>query len=171
MAMTSPAALHGGPFGFMRRFAEEMDHLFDEFGMGAGMHIPSAVTRGREMLRRESGLVPADWSPRVDVLRREGQIVFRADLPGMSKDDIKVEVKDNALTLQGERKHAKKEEREGYFYSECSHGCFYRALPLPEGADASKATAEFHNGVLEVAIPMPKQAETQTRRVEVREKK
>ena len=87
------------------------------------------------------------------MLEREGQVVVRADLPGMSKDDIKVEVSDGLLTIQGERKNEKKEEREGYCYSECSFGTFYRAIPLPEGAEASKATADFRNGVLEVTVP------------------
>ena len=71
------------------------------------------------------------------------------------------------LTIQGERKHEKKEEREGYCYSECSYGSFYRAIPLPEGAEASKATADFHNGVLEVTVPAPSRPEPKARRVEV----
>ena len=60
--------------------------------------------------------------------------MVRADLPGMSKEDIKVEVTDGVITIQGERKQEKKEEREGYSYSECSYGSFYRSIPLPEGA-------------------------------------
>ena len=139
----------------MRRFAEEMDHLFEDFGFGSGSRLPSALTRGRELLRREAGLIPAEWSPRVDIQERDGQLVVRADLPGLSKDDIKVEIKEDMLSIQGERKQEKKEEREGYFYNECSYGSFYRAVPLPEGVDASKATAEFHNGVLEIAMPAP----------------
>ena len=75
--------------------------------------------------------------------------------PGLSKDDIKVEITEDMLSIQGERKQEKKEEREGYFYNECSYGSFYRAVPLPEGVDASKATAEFRNGVLEIAMPAP----------------
>ena len=170
-APATPAAAHGHPFAFMRRFADEMDHLFEDFGFSSGMRLPSPLTRGWEMLRRESGLVPAEWSPRVDVLHREGQVLFRADLPGLSKDDVKVEINNDMLTIQGERKHEKKEEREGYVYSECSHGTFFRAIPIPEGADASKATAEFRNGVLEVAMPAPQRPEQKTRRLEVRELK
>ena len=117
------------------------------------------------------GSSSAEWSPEVDVKEQDGRLLVRADLPGLSKDDIKVEVTDDTLTIQGERKEEKKEEREGYSYSECSYGRFYRAIPLPEGADTTKATAEFHNGVLEVGIPMPRLPEPQARRVEVREKK
>ena len=75
------------------------------------------------------------------------------------------------ITIRGERKQEKTERREGYSYSECSYGSFYRAIPLPEGADASKATAEFRNGVLEVTMPSPRRPESQARRLEIQEKK
>jgi HSP20 family protein len=168
---TVPMMSHGSPFTFLRRFAREMDHLFDDFGVESGWHMPRFLGRGRELLRREAGFIPAEWSPQVDVLEREGQFVVRADLPGMSKDDIKVEVSNDLLTIQGERKQEKKEEREGYCYSECSHGSFYRTIPLPAGADASKATADFRNGVLEVSVPAPTRPEPKARQVEVREAK
>jgi HSP20 family protein len=163
-AAPSPWAEH--PFAFMRRFAEEMDRLFDEFGL----RMPRLVGRGRELLRREAGPIPAEWSPRIDVKERDGRLVVRADLPGLSKDDIKVEVTDDQLTIRGERQQEKKEEREGYSYSECSYGSFYRAIPLPEGVEASKATAEFRDGVLEVAMPAPRPKAAPARRVEVQEK-
>jgi len=148
-----------------------MDHLFEDFGLEPTWHLPRFFSRGRELVRREVGIVPAEWSPRVDVLERAGQFVVRADLPGLSKEDIKVEVSDNMITIQGERKHEKKEERDGYCYSECSFGSFYRTIPLPEGADASKATADFRKGVLEVTVPAPSRPEPKSRRVEVGEGK
>lgn len=155
------------PFTLMRRFAEDMDRIFEDFGFGAEMRTPAFMGRARE-----AADVPAEWSPRVEVQRREGQLVVRADLPGLTKDDIKVEVTRDALTIQGERKAESKEEREGYSYSECSYGRFYRSIPMPEGVDPSKVTADFKNGVLEVGIPAPPQAdaESQARRIEVREK-
>ena len=167
----APLMSNGSPFAFMRRFAREMDRLFEDFGLESGFHMPRFLTRGRELLRREAGFVPAEWSPRIDVLEREGQFVVRADLPGLSKDDIKVEVSDDLITIQGERKHEKKEEREGYCYSECSYGSFYRAIPLPEGADASKATAEFRKGVLEITVPAPSSPQPKARPLEIREGK
>jgi len=172
----APMTSDAHPFPFMRRFAREMDRLFEEFGLESGLHLPRLhlprfLSRGHELLRREAGFIPAEWSPRVDVLEREGQFVVRADLPGLSKEDIKVEVSDDLITIQGERKHEKKEEREGYCYSECSFGSFYRAIPLPEGADASKATADFRKGVLEITVPAPSRPEPKARRLEVREGK
>ncbi len=109
------------------------------------------------------------WSPRVDVVEREGEFVVHADLPGMTKEDVNVAVTDGMLTIEGERKWDKKEERQGYAYSECRYGSFYRCIPLPEGADTTKATAEFRKGVLEVTMPTAPRPEQKLHRVEVRE--
>jgi HSP20 family protein len=191
----APVTSHGSPFAFMRRFAEEMDHLFEDFGVetkwnlpgfssatklplglrsfdiDTKWHLPKLLGRGRELLGREAGVVPAVWAPKVEVLEREGQLVIRADLPGLSKDDVKVEIADGVITIEGERKQEKKEEREGYYYCECGYGSFYRAIPIPEGAEAAKATADFHQGVLEVVVPVPARPESKARRLEVREVK
>ena len=166
-----PAARTGNPFEFMHRLSEEMDRAFDRIMEDFGPRMPRLLGRGRELLRREAGLIPAEWSPRVDVLRREGQLVVRADIPGLARDDLKVEVTDELLTIQGERTREKEEKEAGYAYRECDYGSFYRAIPLPEGVDASKATAEFRDGVLEVAMPASPRPGPQARRLEVREKK
>jgi HSP20 family protein len=168
---SSLAMRAGSPFAFIRRFAEEMDRLVEDFGVEHGLHMPSFFSRGHELLRREAGLTAAEWSPHVDVLERDGKIVVRADLPGLSKEDVTVEVTDDALTIRGERKQEKKEERAGYYYNECSYGSFYRSIPLPEGVDTAKATAEFRNGVLEIALPAPTHPAPDARRVEIREGK
>jgi HSP20 family protein len=164
LAPSKPA----NPFTFMRRFAEEMDRLFEDFGFG--YHIPSSLGRARELLRRETGVVEAEWSPRMEVHEREGKIVVRADLPGLSKDDVKVELSDEMLTIQGERRKEKKEERKGYSYNECTYGSFYRAIPLPEGVDTAKASAHFQNGVLQIEMPAPLPKKPQPKRLEIREK-
>ncbi|MGP0064940.1 MAG: Hsp20/alpha crystallin family protein [Isosphaeraceae bacterium] len=158
------------PFAFMRRFAEEMDHLMGDLGMGAGSFMPGVLGRSPELSGLREGLAEAIWSPRVDLLERDGTLIIRADLPGLSKDDVQVEVEDDMVTIRGERKQQAKGEKEGYAYSECSYGTFYRAMPLPEGADASKATAEFHNGVLEITVPAPPRSEPKSRKLEIREK-
>ena len=167
----APMKSTGSPYAYMRRFAEEMDHLFEKFGLQTGFRMPSALTRGHELLRREAGFVPGEWSPRIDVVERDGQFLVRADLPGMSKEDVKVDVVEDMLTIQGERKHCTKEEREGYFYNECNYGSFYRTVPLPAGADTSRATAQFQNGVLEVVMPAAPEVGKKARRVEIRDTK
>jgi HSP20 family protein len=168
---SSSAVGSSSPSALMRRFAHEMDELFEDFGLRSRFRMPRFLTRGHELLRREAGFIPADWSPRVDIVERDGRFLVRADLPGLSKDDIKVDVTDDVLTIQGERKHEAKKEREGYYYSECSYGSFFRAIPLPEGADASKATADFDKGVLEVAVPTPPKPAPKAQRLEIKESK
>jgi HSP20 family protein len=163
-----PVRRGASPFAMMRRFAEEMDHLFDDFGIESHFHFPSLFTRGRELIRRETGIVPGVWSPRIDVVERDGRYVVRADLPGLNKDSVKVEITDEMVVIQGERKTEKKEEVEGYTYSECSYGSFYRAIPLPVGCESSKATAEFTNGVLEVVVPTTRPIEPKKRLVEIK---
>ena len=168
-ATMAPKKAQGTPFAFMRRFTEEMDRLFEDFGLESGRFMPRLFPWGERLLGRKAEFTPVEWTPRIEVLEREGQFVVRADLPGMSREDVKVEVARDHITLEGERKDEKKEEREGYYYGECRYGSFYRAIPLPEGVDTTKATAEFHKGVLEVVMPRVAPAEPKVRRLEVRE--
>jgi len=156
-----------GVFPHMHRFAEEMDHLFDDFGMfWPRRQRPSLISRmfGRQNEAKDEAI----WAPRVEMMEREGQLVIHADLPGMTKENVKVEVADDMVTIHGERKEEKKEEKKGYYYNECRYGSFYRSIPLPEGAEASKATAEFHNGVLEVVMPNPKPVEKKGKLLEIK---
>ena len=93
---------------------------------------------------------------------------MRADLPGLKRDDITVEVDDGVLTLSGERRQENREEREGFYRSERSYGSFYRTIPLPEGVEEDDISATFDEGVLEVRVPVPEQAQRRARRVEIR---
>ncbi len=134
----------GSPFAFMRRFSEEMDRLFGDFGFGRGVHSPS-LGRGLGGFAEAGGTL---WSPQVEVFERGGQLVVRADLPGMTRDDINIEVTDDSLVIRGERKSEREENEEGYYRSERSYGSFYRQIPLPEGVNAENANATFRNGML-----------------------
>jgi HSP20 family protein len=163
-----PSLASGSPFSFMRRFSEEMDRLFEDFGFGRGWLAPSF---GRDLFPRNFGeLGQSAWSPQVEMFEREGQLVLRADLPGLSKDDVKVEVTDDAVTISGERRSEHEEKREGYYRSERSYGSFYRSIPLPEGVNADDANATFGNGVLEITMQAPqRQIERNSRRLEIKE--
>ena len=86
---------------------------------------------------------------------RDNNLVVRAELPGLSNDDVKVKMTDEGLVIQGERKREREEKGEGWYRSERSYGQFYRLIPLPEGVNAEQAKARFENGVLEVSIPIP----------------
>lgn len=95
------------------------------------------------------------WMPTLDVYQEEGDLVLKADLPGMKKEDIRISLEEGALVLQGERKEETKTEKESFYLSERSYGSFYRRLPLTFKADFAKIVAQFKDGVLEVHIPMP----------------
>ena len=97
------------------------------------------------------------WVPAMDLVEEDRDLVLRADLPGMTEDDVNVEVKDGVLTISGERKAEERKEEKGYYRVERSFGSFSRSLTLPEGIDPDKVGAEFDNGVLEVRIPKPEE--------------
>ncbi len=161
-----PSLMTGSPFTFMRRFSEEMDRLFEDFGFGRGWLAPSF---GREFFPPTLGAFGASaWSPQVEVFEREGQLVVRADLPGLTKDEVKVEVTDNAINISGERKAEHEERGEGFYRSERSYGSFYRQIPLPEGVNADDANATFKNGVLEITMQAP-QRQQRGRQLEIKE--
>jgi len=146
------------PFTFMRRFSEEMDHLFEDFG-GRGWLTP---------MLDKAQLPQGPWSPQVEIFERDNELVLRADLPGLSKEDVNVELADDAITIEGERKNEHEEKGEGYYRSERSYGKFYRRIPMPEGAKADDASASFLNGVLEITIPAEKREPRKARRLDIR---
>jgi HSP20 family protein len=153
----------GHPFSMLDRFAEEMDRVFEDFGFGRSWLTPRW---GRSW--SNAGLSNAMWSPQIEVSQRNNELTVRADLPGIKKDDIHVELTDNDLTISGERRQEQETEREGLFRSERVYGSFSRTIPLPEGAMTDQAKAAFKNGVLEITIPAPPQA-TRGRRLEIKE--
>jgi len=125
------------PISLMRRFTEEMDRVFQ----GAG---------GR---REESSL----WSPAVEITEHDAKVEVVADLPGVKENDVRVEVTDEGLVIQGERRREHEEKGEGFYRSERTYGQFYRLIPLPDGANLDQARAEFRNGELRISIPVPEQ--------------
>ena len=153
------ARLAATPFSFMRRFAEEMDNLFEDFNFRRDWLAP---VFGNEL---GAGI----WSPQVEMLQHNGELIVRADLPGLKKGDVKVEVTDNAVTIEGERRGEKEDKREGFYRSERSYGKFYRRLPIPEGIHVKDAEATFENGVLEVKMKASKREQQKSRRLEINE--
>ena len=143
-----------GPFSMMRRFADEMDRMFEGFGVPSwGRSTPS--------FRLET------FSPQIDIFERNNKLVLRADLPGMTKDDVKVEITDNAVIIDGERKYEHEENEQGMYRSERSWGHFHREIPLPEGVKSENATANFKNGVLEVMVDAPQKMKNR-RHIEIK---
>lgn len=132
---TLPFGLFGtNPFGFMKRFTEEMDRNFVNFVNPPEFEL---------------------WAPPLEVKHKNGNFIVTAELPGIPKEEVKVEVIDEALVIEGEKKLMKETKAEGFFRTERSYGKFYRSIPLPKGAKPELIKAELTNGVLEVVIPVP----------------
>jgi HSP20 family protein len=112
-----------------------------------------------------SGNVLRRWMPAMDLAETGEHFVLRADLPGMSEDDVSLEFEDGTLTVSGERKAEHDEREEGFHRVERSFGAFSRSLTLPQGVDADAVTAHFDRGVLEIRIPKPEQRKP--RRIEI----
>jgi len=163
VALKTPETVN--PFQMMHRFTKDMERLFEDF---QGFSFPNFFTTDFAPFR--SGLGTGEWMPQIEVLQNNGKLMVRADLPGLAKDDVKLEITDDFLTISGERKEEKEEKREGFYRSERSYGSFYRQIPLPEGAKTENAAATFANGVLEITIPTPEVA-TATRKIEITEPK
>jgi HSP20 family protein len=128
------------PFSMMRRLSEEMDRAF-------------ASSMGLSRGSGESGM----WMPAVDIREQNGNLEIDAELPGMTKDDVKVECTDEGIIIQGEKKREQESNEGGFRRTERSYGSFYRMIPLPEGAQAEQAKAEFKDGVLHVRVPVTEQ--------------
>jgi len=123
------------PFALLREMTNLMDQVFE---------------RGDVPIRRGERM----WAPAVEVRERDNDMVIDVDLPGIDQNDVKVEVDEGALVIQGERKLEKEEERQGIRRSERFYGAFFRAIPLPENAKLDQVKADFRNGVLEITVPV-----------------
>jgi HSP20 family protein len=105
------------------------------------------------------------WVPAMDLLETADHFVLRADLPGLTQDDVKIELEDSTLTVSGERKAEHEDRQEGFYRVERAFGSFSRSLTLPKGVDADAVSASFDNGVLEIHIPKPE--ERKPRRISI----
>lgn len=141
------------PFGLMRRFTREMERMFGDFGAKSRIF--------------DRPLTEFVWAPDLEVIERDGTLMVRADLPGLTRDDVKVNVVDDVLTIQGERKKEIESKKNDFYRSERTYGAFFRSLPLPEGTKIDDVRAIFKDGVLEVTMPLMA-AEKKVKHVEVK---
>jgi HSP20 family protein len=139
------ALIRWEPVRELHTMQNEMNRLFNAF-----FDAPSQGNGGQTTTVRR-------WIPAMDVVETEDHFVLRADLPGLSENDVKIELEDNVLTIAGERKAEHEQQGEGYYRVERAFGSFSRSLTLPEGVDAERIQASFNSGVLEVRIPKPEQ--------------
>jgi HSP20 family protein len=151
----SPAA--HDPFSLLRQMTSELDRVFDDW--------PSPLF-GEAVTTESIG-----WSPNVDVFERDNRLVTRVDLPGMTKEDVSVEVTDGRLSVYGERKRETEGTQDNFYRSEREYGSFYRAVPLPDGVRLEDVKATFSAGVLEVSVPLPSSPRANVKKVQIEEPK
>jgi len=140
------------PFRSFRPFYGDLDKWFDEVE-NAGS--PAA------------GPANGTWHPAVDVYETEGGYVLKAELPGVGKEDIKIDVNNNALTIKGEKKFEEKTEKENYMRIERSYGSFTRTFALSDKVDSGNIKAAFKDGVLEITLPKKEEAKPKEIKVEI----
>jgi len=138
------------PFRDLLSLQEKMNRLFED-----------SMSRTK---KPDEGVFSSSWTPTVDVFETDAEVIMKAELPGMSREDISVEVKDNILTLRGERKFEKDVKEENYHRIERAYGKFQRSFSLPFEVEREKIEAHYKDGVLEVILPKsegvkPKQIE------------
>jgi HSP20 family protein len=131
------------PFAELGELRSRLDRLFDEW------------PDGRERA----------WTPAIDVVREEGHLVVRADLPGIKPEEVKIEVEDDILTVSGEHQESKEEKDKHYVRRERRYGSFSRSMALPAGVDPKKIEAKAHDGVVEVTVPLPEEAQKEPVRI------
>jgi len=124
------------PFAELGELRSRFDRMFDEW------------LDGRERA----------WTPAVDVVREDDHLVVRADLPGLKPEEVKIEVEDDILTISGDHEERKEEKDTDYVRRERRYGSFSRSMALPGGVDAKEITASTRDGVVEVTVPLPKEA-------------
>jgi HSP20 family protein len=154
---TAPAPIRD-PFAFFRQMTSELDRMFETSGWPS-FRFPA--------LRARATAEGASWFPQVDVLEKDNRLITKIDLPGLQKEDVKVEVADGHLAISGERKAETEEKKENFYRCEREFGSFYRAVPLPDGVKLEDVKATFVNGVLEVSIPLPAKPEAASRNIEI----
>ena len=146
-----------GPLRVMRQGLDEMERWFGQWGRGWA----SSSGAGGAFSRM------GDWSPAIEAFQRSNEFVIRADVPGMNRQDLQVEVGDDTVTIHGERRQDRQEERDGTFWTERSYGSFTRVIPLPPGAITDSAKASFENGVLEIVMQAPSSETRRGRRLDI----
>jgi HSP20 family protein len=151
-----------GPFAMGRLFTEQMDRVFQDFMASDFFRFASAPWLGFQLME------PMSW-PAIEVAQHGKRLEVRVDVPGLRKDDVHVEVRDDRLRISGERRNDMEREEGGSYRTERSYGSFCRTVQLPEGANVESATATFDNGVLTVQLDVPGMEEHPARQVEVRD--
>ena len=150
----------GSPFRLMRRLNDDLDRLFENFGVGRlfpETNWPTGIAR----FGVQEGASTL-WSPHIEMFEQDGKLVVQADLPGLRKENVHAQIDDDAVIISGERQQEVNQNEGGRYLNERAYGGFYRVIPLPEGVDVANATAAFRDGVLRIEMPSPKRQRGRT---------
>mgnify|MGYP003574668556 CR=1 FL=1 len=142
----------GGVFNHLMNLQNHMNNVFEDY-----VNTNDTENSSRSM-----------WAPRVDAVELDDNFEFTFELPGMNKDDIKLEVENKVLTLSGEKKFDYEGKDRSIHMSERNYGNFYRTFQLPSLADTSKINAEFTNGVLNITLPKREEAKPKQISIDVK---
>jgi HSP20 family protein len=148
------ALIRWEPVAELNTIQNEMNRLFNTF-----FDQPGQTGRPNGTMRR--------WLPPMDLVETDDHYILRADLPGLSDEDVNVQFEGNVLTISGERKAAQEQEQEGYYRLERAFGAFSRSLTLPDGVEPDGIEAHFDRGVLEIRIAKPEQKKPKTVEINV----
>jgi HSP20 family protein len=135
--------------------------LFDDNPFSTLRRLQKEMNRAFPQVSGTSDVTSTAWTPPVEVSYRDGNLLVSAELPGLSDKDVRVEINNDMLTIEGERRVEEEKTEGGVHMTERRYGRFYRAITLPEGANAEQAKAEFQNGVLLITVPVPETQKNQ----------
>jgi HSP20 family protein len=158
-------SFQASPFALMDQMTQEMDRVFDRVFRDFGFPRRSWAQRNAFSPSAAEGA----WTPRIEAFQKGDRFIVRADLPGLKKDDVQVELTNDALTIQGELRKEQDQQHDGYYHSEREYGQFYRTVPLPEGVISESAQASFKNGVLEISMQAAPAEANRGRRIEIKD--
>ena len=148
------------PFQMMRRFTRDMERMFEDFWKRPffGLRRPEFWRAGRSVLAT---------MPAVDVYQEKDDVIVKAELPGLSKDDIQVNLTDSTLTIRGERKKEEEVNQDDYFYSERSQGAFARNIDLPAEVKPDQVKATFKDGILQIRLPKTEESKRKATSIKI----
>ncbi len=151
------------PFEAMERRFAEMERAFEDFFRTPFSLMGHTRWPGMKMGLPEIGEI----SPSMDVFEEGDDVVIKAELPGMKKEDISVDFSDGTVTISGEKKQEEKIEQKNYHMFERSYGAFTRSVRMPTEVKAEKAKATFKGGILEIRVPKTEEAKKKERKIPV----
>lgn len=146
------------PFAMLRDMTSDLDRMF-EAGNWPTLRWP--------LLRTKPWFEGVAFTPAIDVFEKDKRLFTRVDLPGVKKEDVKVEAIEGQLTISGERKSEAEEKNDDFYRCEREYGSFYRTVPLPHGVKLEDVKATFIDGVLEVSVPLPAKPKVEMRNVPI----